>query len=193
MLRIINEPTAAALAYGQEKSPSGKIIAVYDLGGGTFDVSILEVRERRRTCGPRVATCRCVWLCAVGGNGSRWGLMAVWSRGAVCQIEDGVFEVKATNGDTILGGEDFDTTLQDYIIKEFQKDTGIDLRKDTLAMQRVKEVSDHVVTAAVMLVRVCRCGAARGKSLFDVAVYLCACVRVFAYRRLRRPSVSWTA
>jgi len=97
--RIINEPTAAALAYGQEKSPSGKIIAVYDLGGGTFDVSILE-------------------------------------------ISDGVFEVKATNGDTILGGEDFDNTLQAYIVKEFKKDTGIDLTKDTLAMQRVKEESE---------------------------------------------------
>lgn len=95
--RIINEPTAAALAYGQDKAPQGKVIAVYDLGGGTFDVSILE-------------------------------------------ISDGVFEVKATNGDTILGGEDFDNTLQEYIVKEFKKDSGIDLTKDTLAMQRVKEV-----------------------------------------------------
>ena len=96
VLRIINEPTAAALAYGQEKSPDGQVIAVYDLGGGTFDVSILE-------------------------------------------IEDGVFEVKATNGDTLLGGEDFDEILVEYVVNEFKKDTGIDLTKDGLALQRVRE------------------------------------------------------
>ena len=95
VLRIINEPTAAALAYGLEKTEAG-IIAVYDLGGGTFDVSILE-------------------------------------------IGDGVFEVKSTNGDTFLGGEDFDKRIVDYLADEFKKDQGIDLRKDKLALQRLKE------------------------------------------------------
>ncbi|MBL4614504.1 MAG: molecular chaperone DnaK, partial [Magnetovibrio sp.] len=95
VLRIINEPTAAALAYGLEKKDGG-IIAVYDLGGGTFDVSILE-------------------------------------------IGDGVFEVKSTNGDTFLGGEDFDATIMDYLADEFKKENGIDLRKDRLALQRLKE------------------------------------------------------
>ena len=98
MLRIINEPTAAALAYGLEKS-EGKKIAVYDLGGGTFDVSILE-------------------------------------------IGDGVFEVKATNGDTFLGGEDFDLRLVDYLADEFKKEQGVDLRKDKLALQRLKEEAE---------------------------------------------------
>ncbi|HEY4031764.1 MAG TPA: molecular chaperone DnaK [Caulobacteraceae bacterium] len=98
VLRIINEPTAAALAYGLEKS-DGKKIAVYDLGGGTFDVSILE-------------------------------------------IGDGVFEVKATNGDTFLGGEDFDLRLVDYLADEFKKDAGVDLRKDKLALQRLKEEAE---------------------------------------------------
>ena len=95
VLRIINEPTAAALAYGMEKKETG-IIAVYDLGGGTFDVSILE-------------------------------------------IGDGVFEVKSTNGDTFLGGEDFDQTIIDYLCDEFKREQGIDLRKDKLALQRLKE------------------------------------------------------
>ena len=98
VLRIINEPTAAALAYGLEKS-EGKKIAVYDLGGGTFDVSILE-------------------------------------------IGDGVFEVKSTNGDTFLGGEDFDLRLVDYLASEFQKEQGVDLRKDKLALQRLKEEAE---------------------------------------------------
>jgi molecular chaperone DnaK len=98
VLRIINEPTAAALAYGLDKRGSGKI-AVYDLGGGTFDISILEVG-------------------------------------------DGVFEVKATNGDTFLGGEDFDKRLLDYIAEEFQKEQGIDLRKDRLALQRLKDAAE---------------------------------------------------
>ncbi len=98
VLRIINEPTAAALAYGLEKN-DGKKIAVYDLGGGTFDVSILE-------------------------------------------IGDGVFEVKATNGDTFLGGEDFDLRLVDYLADEFKKDQGVDLRKDKLALQRLKEEAE---------------------------------------------------
>ncbi|MDA0781290.1 MAG: molecular chaperone DnaK [Rickettsiales bacterium] len=98
VLRIINEPTAAALAYGMDRN-DGKTIAVYDLGGGTFDVSILE-------------------------------------------IGDGVFEVKATNGDTFLGGADFDTKILNYIIETFKKDSGIDLSKDTLAMQRVKEAAE---------------------------------------------------
>jgi len=95
VLRIINEPTAAALAYGLEKN-DGKKIVVYDLGGGTFDVSILE-------------------------------------------IGDGVFEVKATNGDTFLGGEDFDMRIVDYLADEFKKETSVDLRKDKLALQRLKE------------------------------------------------------
>jgi molecular chaperone DnaK len=98
VLRIINEPTAAALAYGLDKKGSGKI-AVYDLGGGTFDISILEVG-------------------------------------------DGVFEVKATNGDTFLGGEDFDKRIMDYLADEFKKETGIDLRKDRLALQRLKDAAE---------------------------------------------------
>ncbi|PWW00478.1 molecular chaperone DnaK [Hoeflea marina] len=98
VLRIINEPTAAALAYGLDKT-EGKTIAVYDLGGGTFDVSILE-------------------------------------------IGDGVFEVKSTNGDTFLGGEDFDMRLVSYLADEFKKDQGIDLRKDKLALQRLKEAAE---------------------------------------------------
>ena len=98
VLRIINEPTAAALAYGLDKN-DGKKIAVYDLGGGTFDVSILE-------------------------------------------IGDGVFEVKATNGDTFLGGEDFDLRVVDYLADEFKKETQVDLRKDKLALQRLKEEAE---------------------------------------------------
>ncbi len=98
VLRIINEPTAAALAYGLEKKGSGTI-AVYDLGGGTFDVSVLE-------------------------------------------IGDGVFEVKSTNGDTFLGGEDFDARIIDYLADEFRKEQGIDLRKDRLALQRLKEAAE---------------------------------------------------
>ncbi|AWM78373.1 molecular chaperone DnaK [Phenylobacterium parvum] len=95
VLRIINEPTAAALAYGLEKN-DGKKIVVYDLGGGTFDVSVLE-------------------------------------------IGDGVFEVKATNGDTFLGGEDFDLRVVDFLAEDFKKETGVDLRNDKLALQRLKE------------------------------------------------------
>ena len=98
VLRIINEPTAAALAYGLEKK-EGKTIAVYDLGGGTFDISVLE-------------------------------------------IGDGVFEVKSTNGDTFLGGEDFDMRLVEYLAGEFKKEQGIDLRKDKLALQRLKEAAE---------------------------------------------------
>jgi len=98
VLRIINEPTAASLAYGLDKK-GGKKIAVYDLGGGTFDVSILE-------------------------------------------IGDGVFEVKSTNGDTFLGGEDFDDTIVDYLVSEFKKDSGIDLKADKLALQRLKEAAE---------------------------------------------------
>jgi molecular chaperone DnaK len=104
VLRIINEPTAAALAYGLDKKQAGTI-AVYDLGGGTFDISILE-------------------------------------------IGDGVFEVKATNGDTFLGGEDFDMRLVDFLADEFKKEQGIDLRKDRLALQRLKEAEDRAVVAA---------------------------------------------
>jgi molecular chaperone DnaK len=98
VLRIINEPTAAALAYGLEKKKSGTV-AVYDLGGGTFDISVLE-------------------------------------------IGDGVFEVKSTNGDTFLGGEDFDNRIMDYLCDEFKKEQGIDLRKDRLALQRLKEAAE---------------------------------------------------
>jgi len=98
VLRIINEPTAAALAYGLDKT-EGKTIAVYDLGGGTFDISVLE-------------------------------------------IGDGVFEVKSTNGDTFLGGEDFDMRLVEYLANEFKKDQGIDLKTDKLALQRLKEASE---------------------------------------------------
>jgi len=98
VLRIINEPTAAALAYGLDKQAQSKI-AVYDLGGGTFDVSILE-------------------------------------------IGDGVFEVKSTNGDTFLGGEDFDMRLVGYLADEFQKEQGINLRSDKLALQRLKEAAE---------------------------------------------------
>jgi molecular chaperone DnaK len=99
VLRIINEPTAAALAYGLDKKGESKTIAVYDLGGGTFDISILE-------------------------------------------IGDGVFEVKSTNGDTFLGGEDFDMRLVDYLANEFKKESGIDLRGDKLALQRLKEAAE---------------------------------------------------
>jgi molecular chaperone DnaK len=99
VLRIINEPTAAALAYGLDKKKESKTIAVYDLGGGTFDISVLE-------------------------------------------IGDGVFEVKSTNGDTFLGGEDFDMKLVSYLAEEFKKEQGIDLRNDKLALQRLKEAAE---------------------------------------------------
>jgi len=98
VLRIINEPTAAALAYGVDKA-DGQVIAVFDLGGGTFDVSILE-------------------------------------------ISGGVFEVKSTNGDTLLGGEDFDEELLKHLVKDFQKSSGIDLKSDTMAMQRLREAAE---------------------------------------------------
>ena len=100
VLRIINEPTAAALAYGLEKKGAGKV-AVYDLGGGTFDVSVLE-------------------------------------------IGDGVFEVKSTNGDTFLGGEDFDHCVVEHIAGEFKRETGVDLRKDRMALQRLKDAAEKV-------------------------------------------------
>ena len=102
VLRIINEPTAAALAYGLDRKENG-VIAVYDLGGGTFDVSILE-------------------------------------------IGDGVFEVKSTNGDTFLGGEDFDQCIIDYLADEFKKETGVNLREDRLALQRLKEAAEKAKT-----------------------------------------------
>ncbi|MED5253501.1 MAG: molecular chaperone DnaK, partial [Pseudomonadota bacterium] len=98
VLRIINEPTAASLAYGLDKKQNKKI-AVYDLGGGTFDVSILE-------------------------------------------LGDGVFEVKSTNGDTFLGGEDFDNSIVEYLLSEFKKENGIDLKSDKLALQRLKEAAE---------------------------------------------------
>ena len=97
-MRVINEPTAAALAYGMDKSED-KIIAVYDLGGGTFDISILEIQK-------------------------------------------GVFEVKSTNGDTFLGGEDFDNALLNFLVNEFKRDQGLDITKDPMAMQRVKEAAE---------------------------------------------------
>ena len=99
VLRIINEPTAAALAYGMDKE-DGKTIVVFDLGGGTFDVSVLE-------------------------------------------IQGGVFEVKATNGDTMLGGEDFDEVLLEHLLKDFKKESGIDLSNDKLAMQRLRENAER--------------------------------------------------
>ena len=105
VLRIINEPTAAALAYGLDKKKDEKI-AVFDLGGGTFDISILEVGE-------------------------------------------GVFEVKATNGDTHLGGDDFDQRVIDWIADEFKKEHGIDLRKDRMALQRLKEAAEKAKMRAV--------------------------------------------
>jgi len=98
VLRIINEPTAAALAYGLDKE-GGKTIAVFDLGGGTFDISILE-------------------------------------------IDDGLFEVKSTNGDTFLGGEDFDMRIVDYLASEFKKESGVDLKSDKMALQRLKEAAE---------------------------------------------------
>ncbi len=98
MLRIINEPTAAALAYGLDKEET-QTIAVYDLGGGTFDVTILE-------------------------------------------IDDGLFEVKSTNGDTFLGGEDFDMRIVNYLADEFKKSNGVDLTKDKMALQRLKEAAE---------------------------------------------------
>lgn len=100
VLRIINEPTAAALAYGVDRDPGGKTIAVFDLGGGTFDISILE-------------------------------------------LSHGVFEVKATSGDTYLGGEDFDQRVMDWLIREFQTESGIDLRADRMALQRLKEAAER--------------------------------------------------
>jgi len=98
VLRVINEPTAAALAFGMEKSED-KLIAVYDLGGGTFDVSVLEIQK-------------------------------------------GVFEVKSTNGDTYLGGEDFDMALLEFLVAEFKKESGIDIRKDNMALQRLREAAE---------------------------------------------------
>src|SRR5438132_3478073 len=99
VLRIINEPTAASLSYGLDKKKDERI-AVYDLGGGTFDISILE-------------------------------------------IGDGVFEVKSTNGDTFLGGDDFDLRIMDWLVEEFKKDQGIDLKKDRMALQRLKEAAER--------------------------------------------------
>ncbi len=97
--RIINEPTAAALAYGLDKKDKDMKIAVYDLGGGTFDISILE-------------------------------------------LGDGVFEVKSTNGDVHLGGDDFDSVIINWLAEEFKKDEGLDLRKDPMALQRLKEAAE---------------------------------------------------
>ncbi len=100
VLRIINEPTAAALSYGMDREDSADVIAVYDLGGGTFDISILELSQ-------------------------------------------GIFEVKATAGDTFLGGEDFDQRIMDWLIEEFRKETSIDLRRDRMALQRLKESAER--------------------------------------------------
>ena len=99
VVRIINEPTAAALAYGIDKKKTNEIIAVYDLGGGTFDISILE-------------------------------------------LADNVFEVKSTNGDTHLGGDDFDQAIMDWMIEEFKKETSIDISQDKMAQQRLKEAAE---------------------------------------------------
>ncbi|MDH3253863.1 MAG: Hsp70 family protein, partial [Acidobacteriota bacterium] len=100
VLRIINEPTAAALSYGMDREDTADLIAVYDLGGGTFDISVLELSQ-------------------------------------------GIFEVRATAGDTFLGGEDFDRVLMDWLIKEFEEETGIDLRRDRMALQRLKEAAER--------------------------------------------------
>src|SRR5512141_691614 len=100
VLRIINEPTAAALAYGMDKKGAGQTIAVYDLGGGTFDITILELTQ-------------------------------------------GVFEVKSTNGDTFLGGEDFDERLIEWLSTRFKEQTGVDLRRDRMALQRLKEAAER--------------------------------------------------
>src|SRR5690606_1555412 len=102
--RIINEPTAAALAYGLDKKGGDRKVVVYDLGGGTFDVSVIEIAE-------------------VDGEKQ--------------------FEVLATNGDTFLGGEDFDKRIIDYLVEEFQKEQGIDLRNDPLALQRLKDAAER--------------------------------------------------
>jgi molecular chaperone DnaK len=98
VLRVINEPTAAALAFGADKE-GDKVVAVYDLGGGTFDISILEIQK-------------------------------------------GVFEVKSTNGDTHLGGEDFDNLLVSHFVKQFKSDSGIDISKDRMALQRIREAAE---------------------------------------------------
>lgn len=98
VLRVVNEPTAAALAYGMEKE-NDRVVAVYDLGGGTFDISVLEIQK-------------------------------------------GVFEVKSTNGDTHLGGEDFDITLVRHIVEQFKKDSGVDLSGDRMAIQRIREAAE---------------------------------------------------
>ena len=108
VLRIVNEPTAAALAYGLDKVASNEKIAVYDLGGGTFDISILE-------------------------------------------LGDGVFEVKSTNGDTHLGGDDFDQVVIDWITSEFMKDQGIDLKQDRMALQRLREAAERAKVLAKRL------------------------------------------
>src|ERR671918_2657861 len=100
VLRIINEPTAAALAYGLDKTGQETVLAVYDLGGGTFDITILQMGE-------------------------------------------GVFEVKSTNGDTFLGGDDFDLRIIDWLVDEFKKDQGIDLRKDRMALQRLRDAGER--------------------------------------------------
>ncbi len=109
--RIINEPTAAALAYGLDKQGGDRKIAVYDLGGGTFDVSIIEIADV---------------------DGERQ------------------FEVLSTNGDTFLGGEDFDLRIIDFLAEEFQKESGVDVRKDPLAMQRLKEAAEKAQDRAVL-------------------------------------------
>jgi molecular chaperone DnaK len=109
--RIINEPTAAALAYGMDKAKGDRTIAVYDLGGGTFDISIIEIAE-------------------VDGEHQ--------------------FEVLSTNGDTFLGGEDFDMRLIDYLVVEFKKDSGINLKNDPLALQRLKEAAEKAEDRALL-------------------------------------------
>ena len=124
VLRIINEPTAAALAYGMDKVEDGKVIAVYDLGGGTFDVSLLEISE-------------------------------------------GVIEVKATNGDTLLGGEDFDEVLLEHLVQEFKKDSGIDLAGDKLAMQRLREAAEKAKRGGFLVALRLRGRDGRGRERSD--------------------------
>ena len=113
--RIINEPTAAALAYGMDKAPGDSTIAVYDLGGGTFEISVIEIAD-------------------VDGEKQ--------------------FEVLATNGDTFLGGEDFDLRLINYLADEFKKDSGIDVKQDPLALQRIKEAAEKAKIELLSLIHI---------------------------------------
>jgi molecular chaperone DnaK len=125
VLRVVNEPTAAALAYGLEKE-ADRVVAVYDLGGGTFDISVLEIQK-------------------------------------------GVFEVKSTNGDTHLGGEDFDITLVRNIVEQFKKDNGVDLSNDRMAIQRIREAAEKakIELSSSLQTEIC-------ESLFNPFTFICS-------------------